>query len=260
MTYTAIRVDRFDHVTQITFTREERFNTLAKVMVDDLRAALSELAADTSIRALILTGAGQKAFCAGADLRERKDMDNAQVRATVAGLQALTTQIANFPKPVICAMNGVAFGGGLEIALACDLRYASDNAQMGLTETRLGIIPGAGGTQRLPRLIGLGRAREMIFTGRRIHAETALQWGVVEGVFPSERLVEEVQKIAAEIAEGGPIALEQAKFAINHGIQANLSTGLAIERAAYDVLIPTEDRIEALAAFSEKRKPNFQGR
>ena len=260
MTTPAIHVERIEHVAKITFTREERYNTLARDLVDALHEALHELEADDQVRALIITGAGTKAFCAGADLRERKGMSDAQVRKTVAGLQALTSRIAAFPRPVLCAMNGVAFGGGLEIALACDLRYAVDTAKMGLTETRLAIIPGAGGTQRLPRLIGLGRAREMIFTGRRISAETALQWGLLEGVFDGEALQKEVLDIAREIAEGGPIALEQAKFAINQGVEASLATGLAIERAAYDLLIPTEDRVEALHAFAEKRKPAFQGR
>lgn len=260
MSTPAVLVERRDHVAILTFNREERHHTLAQDLVRALRDALHELAEDRSVRALVITATGAKAFCAGADLRERRGMNNDDVRKTVAGLQALTTQIANFPRPVLCALNGVAFGGGLEIALACDLRYAAASAKMGLTETRLAIIPGAGGTQRLPRLIGLGRAKEMIFTGRRIDAATAAAWGLVEGVFDADQLHAEVLAIAHEIAQGGPIALESAKFAIQHGIESDLSTGLAIERAAYDLLIPTEDRVEALVAFGEKRPARFQGR
>lgn len=260
MVQSAISIERIGPVVRITFTREERFNTLAKVLVDELKEALETLAQDPEVRALIVTGAGAKAFCAGADLQERRGMDDAQVRQTVHGLQALTAQLASFPRPVVCAMNGVAFGGGLEIALACDLRLAASTAKMGLTETRLGIIPGAGGTQRLPRLIGLGRARQMIFTGARLDAQTALAWGLVEDVCAPEDLQAQALALAEEIAQGAPLALEQAKFAINQGINADLSTGLAIERAAYDRLIPTQDRLEALEAFAQKRPPNFHGR
>lgn len=256
----AITITKEGHRARITFNRAERLNTLANDLVTELRAAIQDLAQDPDIRVLIFTGAGNRAFCAGADLSERRGMSDEQVRQTVAGLQALTSQLAAFPRPTIAAVNGYAFGGGLEIALACDLRYISDNARIGLTETRLGIIPGAGGTQRLPRLIGLGRAREMIFTGRRIDATTAVKWGVCEDVFPQEQLLDRVDEIAQEIASGGPLALEQAKFAINHGIESDIQTGLALERSAYNNLVPTHDRVEALAAFAEKRPPKFEGR
>lgn len=255
-----LSIARDAHVVTLTFEREARLNTLARAMVDELRDALRTLAEDPSVRVLVITGRGDRAFCAGADLEERRGMGEAEVRKTVAGLQALTSQIAAFPRPTIAAINGYAFGGGLEIALACDLRYISDSARVGLTETRLGIIPGAGGTQRLPRLIGLGRAREMIFTGRRIDGATAAMYGLVEAVFPSDELMSRVSEVAAEIAAGAPLALEQAKFAINHGIETDLHNGLALERAAYGTLIPTEDRVEALHAFAEKRAPDFKGR
>lgn len=256
----AVTLTRHDHVAVLCFERPERMNTLANDLVTDIRASLVELRDDQDIRVLILTGAGERAFCAGADLAERLGMNEQQVRETVAGLQDLTTEIANFPRPTIAAINGYAFGGGLEMALACDLRYIGDNARIGLTETRLGIIPGAGGTQRLPRLIGVGRAREMIFTGRRVDAATAVAWGICEDVFPQDELLSRVHEIAREISAGGPLALEQAKFAINHGIETDIDSGLAIERAAYDTLIPTHDRVEALEAFAEKRAPKFQGK
>lgn len=255
----AAEITRTGHIAQITFQRPERLNTLARDMVYDLRAALHALRNDRNIRVIILTGSGDRAFCAGADLNERRGMNDAQVLQTVTGLQSLTREIATMPQPTIAAVNGYAFGGGLEIALACDLRYMSENARVGLTETRLGIIPGAGGTQRLPRLIGLGRAREMIFRARRITADMAADWGLCEGVFPIETLRDEVHSIAEDIAQAAPLALIQAKLAINQGIETTLDAGLAIERDAYSRLIPTHDRVEALEAFLAKRPPNFEG-
>lgn len=256
----AVGIVHIGHVAQITLQRPERLNTLARDMVYDLRVALDALRDDPKVRVVIITGAGDRAFCAGADLNERRGMNEAQVLQTVTGLQELTRRIATMPQPTIAAVNGYAFGGGLEIALACDLRYMSENARVGLTETRLAIIPGAGGTQRLPRLIGLGRAREMIFRARRITADTAAQWGLCEDVFPIETLRDAVHEIAEEIAQAGPLALIQAKIAINQGIETTLDAGLAIERDAYRELIPTQDRIEALEAFLAKRPPNFEGK
>ena len=163
-------------------------------------------------------------------------------------------------KPVIAAVNGAAFGGGTELALASDIRIASETATMGLTETRLAIIPGAGGTQRLPRLVGRGKAKEMIFTGRRIGAEEALSIGLVNQVSSPDRLIDDCRQMAAMICETGPIAIEQAKYAINYGLETDLNTGMAIESNAYWVCIPTEDRLEGLAAFKEKRKPVYKGK
>ena len=161
---------------------------------------------------------------------------------------------------MIAAINGVALGGGTELALACDIRIASMNALMGLTETRLAIIPGAGGTQRLPRLIGRGKAKELIFTGRRVDAQEALKIGLVNQICEQNSLLDECLKMAATICEAGPIAIEQAKYAINYGLETDLHTGLGIESNAYWVTIPTEDRLEGLAAFQEKRKPVYKGK
>jgi enoyl-CoA hydratase/carnithine racemase len=161
---------------------------------------------------------------------------------------------------VIAAINGVALGGGTELALACDRRMASMNAVMGLTETRFAIIPGAGGTQRLPRLIGSGKAKELIFTGRRVDAREALEIGLVNQICEQESLFDECLKMARMICEAGPIAIEQAKYAINYGLETDLHTGLGIESNAYWVTIPTEDRLEGLAAFKEKRKPVYKGK
>ncbi|MGA6926239.1 MAG: enoyl-CoA hydratase-related protein, partial [Desulfosarcina sp.] len=174
-------------------------------------------------------------------------------------IRNLFTAIEQINKPVIAAVNGVALGGGTEQALASDIRIAAETATMGLTETRLAIIPGAGGTQRLPRLVGKGKAKELIFTGRRIGASEALAIGLVNQVSPPEALLDACLAMAAEICETGPVAIEQAKYAINHGMETDLSTGLAIESNAYWVCIPTQDRLEGLAAFREKRKPVYKG-
>jgi enoyl-CoA hydratase/carnithine racemase len=209
---------------------------------------------------VIITGAGDKAFCAGADLKERASLGEDQVRQFIFTIRNLFTFIEFMNKPVIAAVNGIALGGGTELALACDLRIASENATMGLTETRLAIIPGAGGTQRLPRLVGRGKAKELIFTGRRVDAKEALDIGLVNKVAPAGKLLDECLEMAAMICEAGPVAIGQAKYAINYGSEADLHTGLAIESNAYWVTIPTEDRLEGLAAFREKRKPVYKGR
>ena len=214
----------------------------------------------TEIRVVIITGAGEKAFCAGADLKERATLSEIEVKKFIYTIRNLFSEIENLNKPVIAAVNGVALGGGTELLLSSDIRVASRNASMGLTETRLAIIPGAGGTQRLPRLIGKGMAKELIFTGRRVAAEEAMEIGLVNRICEREDLVEEAMKLAAMICETGPIAIEQAKYAINKGIETDLATGLAIESNAYWITIPTEDRLEGLAAFREKRKPVFKGK
>ena len=162
--------------------------------------------------------------------------------------------------PVIAAINGFAFGGGLELALACDLRVASSNAVMGLTETSLAIIPGAGGTQRLPRIVGIPKAKELIYTAKRVTADEALSCGLVNYVVEPEKLMETCLEMAKRIAENGPIAIQQAKFAINKGVECSLDIGLGIEARAYAITIPTEDRVEGLNAFKEKRKPEYKGK
>jgi enoyl-CoA hydratase/carnithine racemase len=212
------------------------------------------------VRVIVITGAGEKAFCSGADLKERAGLPPEKVKEFIFTIRNLFTAIEQLGMPVIAAVNGVALGGGTELALACDLRIASTAATLGLTETRLAIIPGAGGTQRLPRLIGRGKAKELIFTGRRVESAEALQIGLVNRVVPPEALMDECRRMAAMICETGPIAIEQAKYAINHGLETDLATGLAIESAAYWVTIPTEDRLEGLTAFREKRKPVYKGK
>jgi enoyl-CoA hydratase/carnithine racemase len=209
---------------------------------------------------VIITGAGEKAFCAGADLKERTTLNPDQVKEYIFTIRNLFTAVEQLNKAVIAAVNGIALGGGTELALASDIRIASMNASMGLTETRLAIIPGAGGTQRLPRLVGKGKAKELIFTGQRVDAQEALKIGLVNKICEQNELMAECKNMAGMICETGPIAIEQAKYAINHGLESDIHTGLAIESNAYWICIPTEDRLEGLAAFKEKRKPVYKGK
>ncbi|PDM40814.1 MULTISPECIES: enoyl-CoA hydratase [unclassified Geobacillus] len=243
----------------ITLNRPESANALSTALLYELSHLLYDLAFRRDVRIVIFTGAGEKVFCAGADLKERAGMNETEVRKTVALIRETINQIEQLPQPVICALNGSAFGGGLELALACDIRVAADTAQLGLTETSLGIIPGAGGTQRLPRLIGKGKAKELIFTAKRITAKEAEQIGLVEYVVPREQLMEKAMEIAEQIVVNAPIAVMQAKIAINRGLDVDLATGLRIEQMAYDITIPTKDRLEGLQAFKEKRKPVYKG-
>jgi enoyl-CoA hydratase/carnithine racemase len=252
--------EKQNQVVVLTLNRPDVMNSFNFAMLLALKDRLEALLFDPDVRVVIITGAGEKAFCAGADLKERASLNEQQVREFILTIRNLFTFIEDFNKPVIAAVNGVALGGGTELALACDIRIASSNATMGLTETRLAIIPGAGGTQRLPRLIGRGKAKELIFTGRRVDAQEALGIGLVNKVCQPETLLDECRAMAAMICETGPIAIQQAKYAINYGLEVDLHTGLAVESNAYWVTIPTEDRLEGLAAFREKRKPVYKGR
>lgn len=244
----------------ITLNRPEAANALSLQLLKELNETLNDVGKNRDIRVVLITGSGEKAFCAGADLKERKTMNEQQVRETVRLIGSTVNQVEALPQPVIAVMNGVAFGGGLELALACDIRVASTEAKMGLTEVSLGIIPGAGGTQRLPRLIGVGKAKELIFTARRISANEALEINLVNAVYDKEQLLEKATELALEIAKNAPLSLIQAKVAINKGIETDLTTGLKIEELAYNELLHTEDRMEGLVAFQEKRQPQYQGR
>lgn len=246
-------------IVTLTLNREDSANALSVALLEQLQEHLDDLVS-TRTRAVILTGSGTKAFCAGADLKERRGMDEAQVLRAVARIRGVVNAVAALPMPVIAAINGVALGGGTELALAADLRIAAQSARFGLTETSLAIIPGAGGTQRLSRLIGVARAKELIYTARRIDAESALATGMLNHVVPDADLQSRTAELAAEIARNGPIALRQAKYAIDHGLDVDLATGLAIEAKAYEVIIPTKDRLEGLQAFAEKRSPHYEGR
>lgn len=255
-----VTVEVQDSVAVVMFTRAEAANALSVQMLQEINEALEAIHYDRSIRAVIVTGEGEKAFCAGADLKERKGMNEEETRKTIALIGKTVNRFESLAQPVIAAINGVAFGGGLELALACDIRMASSTAKMGLTETALGIIPGAGGTQRLPRLIGMGKAKELIYTARRLSAEEAYQYGIIEHIVEPQDLLEQAKELAREIAKNAPLSLIQAKTAINQGMQTDISTGLQIESLAYSRLLHTEDRLEGLKAFQEKRSPVYSGK
>ncbi|MEJ2220794.1 MAG: enoyl-CoA hydratase-related protein [Desulfobacterales bacterium] len=260
MSDSVLLVEEENSVATLTLNRPEVMNSFNFAMLHALRDQIDSIRFKPETRVVIITAAGEKAFCAGADLKERATLPPDKVKEYIFTIRNLFTSIEQLNKAVIAAVNGVALGGGTELALACDIRIASTNATMGLTETRLAIIPGAGGTQRLPRLVGRGKAKELIFTGQRIGAEEALRIGLVNQICEQKDLLAECKKMAAMICEAGPVAIEQAKYAINHGLETDLHTGLAIESNAYWVCIPTEDRLEGLAAFKEKRKPVYKGK
>jgi len=248
-----------DGICTLTLNRPSVMNALNGALVERLRGTFAALDARRDVRVVILTGAGERAFCVGADLKERSGMTDGEVQQRLRDYRAAFRVIESVNKPVICAINGYALGGGLELALACDLRIVADEAQVGLTELRLGIIPGAGGTQRLARLVGSAKAKELIFGAERISATEAVRLGIANRSAPRDALLEHAHSWAEQLARSAPIALAQAKVAISAGIQTDLETGLAIEAQAYAVTIPTKDRREGLAAFVEKRDPVWHG-
>ncbi len=254
-----ILVVKKDDILYVTINRPGRRNALDRNTLTIGAELIESIQYMKDVRVVIVTGAGDKAFCAGADLKERRGMNQMEVRHYILAIKRTLSTLENLPKPVIAAINGAALGGGLEFALACDIRIASPNATMGLTETSLAIIPGAGGTQRLPRLIGRGRAKEMIFTAEVLDAETALSIGLINHIAPEGKLMEFAEEIAGRIKKNGPLAIEQAKIAVNRGMETDIESGLVIESNAYEKLIPTSDRIEGLLAFRERRTPNFKG-
>lgn len=254
-----VRVDRRDGVEAWTIDGEGRRNSLTVALVAELQGLLARAAADRGLRAVVLTGAGDKAFCAGADLKERARMEAGEVHRFHGALRAVLRGIEAAPQPFIAALNGAALGGGLELALACDLRIASDAAQLGLPEVGLGIIPGAGGTQRLPRLVGIARAKDLVLTGRRIGAAEALAMGLVTQLAPPQRLLDEALALAGRLVRNAPVSLRQAKRAIDGGLHLPLEEALDLEHRLYQDCLGTKDRLEALAAFAEKRPPIFRG-
>lgn len=260
MTPTSIQLEKInERIAILTLNRPKAANAMSLAMLDELNQTIDEIKKDQEIVCLIITGAGKKAFCAGADLKERSNMSDPKVIQTVKYIGDTITRIEELPIPVIAAINGAAYGGGLELALACDLRIALSQGKLGLTETSLAIIPGAGGTQRLPRLIGLGQAKRLIYTAKPINGEEALKLGLVEYIY-DENILDHAIRLAKTISENGPIALQQAKQAIDQGIQVDLKTGKLIEFLAYQKTIPTKDRLEGLKAFQEKRKPRYKGK
>lgn len=242
----------------ITLNRPDVRNALNSQVLKDLRAALDGFREDEEVGVVAFTGAGEKAFAAGADIAELRERDF--LDALSSAMQVFHDEIEGYEKPTIAAVNGYALGGGCELAMACDIRIASENARFGLPETTLAILPGAGGTQRLARLIGKGRAVEMIMTGRFMAANEALNAGLVSKVVPQEGLMDAVGETSGQILAKGPLAVRLAKLAVQTGFETDQSTGLLIERLAQAVLFTSDDKHEGTRAFVEKRKPDFQGR
>jgi enoyl-CoA hydratase/carnithine racemase len=244
-------------VTTVKLNRPDRYNALGSRIVEELGAVLEEVEGSEQTRVMILTGAGERAFCSGVDLKERSEMDANQRWAHNRALNAFAERLARLQVPTIAAMNGLAFGGGLEITLACDFRIAAEGATFALPEVGIGIVPGAGGTQRLPRLVGPTRAKEMILTGRRISAQEAREMGLVSKVVPLSSLIDEARALAEEIAANSPLALAYAKAAVDLASETTIEQGLRYETAAIRATLSSEDYKIGLAAFSDRRKPDF---
>lgn len=253
----SLLIERDGHVAVVTVNRPDKLNALDFDTIGQLHATIDELSADEAVGAIILTGAGEKAFVAGADIGGLVGQGVIGGKRNAQHGQAMTRAIETSPKPVLCAINGFALGGGLETALACDMRFASDNAKLGLPEVSLGIIPGYGGTQRLPRLIGMGNALQLIFTGDHVPAEEALRLGIVNAVFPQAELLDEVKKIAKRIVSRGPNAVALAKQAARRGAAMTLDEGLELEADLFGTISSTDEMQEGLTAFLEKRKPSW---
>jgi enoyl-CoA hydratase/carnithine racemase len=250
-----------DHVLIVRINRPEVRNAISTQVGHDMLDVFWRLVNDTAdYRCVILTGTGDKAFCAGGDLKERNGMTDEQWLKQHALFERMTLALLDCPIPVIAAVNGAAFGGGCELALTCDFAYASTDARFALTEITLGIMPGGGGTQLMPRAVGLRRAKEIILTGRPFSAEEALDWGVVNKLCAHDKLMAETLSTAQAIANNAPIATRQAKRSMHLGMQMDLRTGLFFEIDAYNKMVSTEDRHEGVRAFNEKRKPNFKGK
>lgn len=258
-TYETITVEKHGAVAVLTINRPDKLNALNSSVHAEGVAALDELRKDDSVRVLVITGSGPKSFIAGADISEFEGMTPVTQRNQFHE-KTLFNTIDAFPKPVIAMINGFCLGGGNELALACDIRICSENARFSQPEINLGIMPGGGGTQRLTRLIGEGRAMEMILSGDMIDAATANKFGLVNHVFPAEELAEKTMEFAAKIAEKAPIALQLSKEAVKFASRSNLDEGLRREVDLFAICFSTEDKQEGVAAFLEKRKPVFKGR
>jgi enoyl-CoA hydratase len=258
---TASVEDKGDGLVLLTLNRPQVANAMNTQMGRDLLAFFEAVNADPlAYRCIVLTGAGDKAFCAGGDLRERQGMSDEAWQAQHLLFERMIRAFIGVPVPVIGAINGAAYAGGCELALCGDFLYAAENARFALTEVSLGIMPGAGGTQNLPRAVGDRRAKEIILSGRPFSAKEAFEWGMVNRLCSPERLWDETMETARRIADNAPISVRQAKHAIHHGLQMDLASGMMFEIEAYNRLVPTEDRREGIASFNEKRKPRFKGR
>lgn len=257
--YQSVTLERRGKVAVLTINRPDKLNALSSQVHREGVAALDELRADDSVRVVVITGSGEKAFIAGADISEFEGQTPVTQRNTFQE-RSLFNSLDTFPKPVIAMVNGFCLGGGNELAMACDIRIASENAKFSQPEINLGIMCGGGGTQRLPRLVGEGRAMEMALTGDMIDAATAEKFGLVNHVYPIDQLEAETMKLAEKIAEKAPIALQLSKEAVKFASRSNLDEGLRREVDLFAICFSTEDKKEGVAAFLEKRKPEFKGR
>lgn len=260
MSYQCLKVTREGPIAILAFNRPEAMNALSTQTAKDLIAALEELELDGEVFAAVLTAEGDKAFCVGADLKERKAMTKDEMKKQRTLFVKAFNAVAEFPKPLVAAVNGFALGGGTEFALCCDFIIASEKAVFGLPEVGLAIIPGGGGTQLLPRVIGRNKAKELIFTGRRVPAQEAQQLGIANHVVSHAKLMDKTMEILLEITRNGPIALQQAKRSINLGVELELKTALVLEAECYNTCLYSEDRDEGLKAFNEKRKPVYKNK
>jgi len=259
-TYQTLALEsRGEHILLVTLNRPQVLNALNTQMGKDKLDLWTRLAAEPgALRCVVLTGAGDRAFCAGADLKERDGMSESVWRAQHEIFERAFVALWELPLPVIAAVNGHAFGGGLEIALGCDFIYAAKEARLALSETRLGLMPGGGGTQNLARAAGERRAKELVMTAQPFNAQQGYEWGIVNRVCDDP--VAEALETAEKISENAPLAVRQAKKSIHYGLQSDLLTGYRFEIEAYNQLVGTDDRKEGVRAFNEKRKPRFQGR
>ena len=258
--YKTLIYEKKDTIGILTINRPDKLNALSNELTEELQKFLDEVEKDSDLRVLVVTGAGDKAFVAGADINELVERDAIMGRDVSRFRQDLFARIENLPIPVIAAVNGYALGGGLELALACNIRIASEKAQFGAPEVKLGIIPGDGGTQRLPRLVGLGRAMELVLTGDFIDAPEAHRIGLVNRVIPHEELMENVMALAKKIASRPPLAVKYAKDAVNRSQEGDTASGYALESYLHALACTTEDKKEGVTAFLEKRKGDFKGR
>jgi len=264
MSYETIIYEKEEGIGVITLNRPDSLNALSRKLTQELGAALDEIEADDEIKVVIITG-GPDAFCAGADIKERaassgKSISQSQVYFFQLKANRFFTRIEDFEKPVIAAISGVAVGGGCELSLVCDLRIASESARFGLPEVKLGVIPAAGGTQRLPRIIGVTKAKELLYTGDTVDAQEAYRIGLVNKVVPVENLMEEAKAMAQKLAKRPPLPIKFAKRTVNAGMQLDITSALDYEAHCAALLIMSEDRIEGFKAFAEKRKPVYKGR
>jgi enoyl-CoA hydratase len=258
MEYETILLEREGSIGVLKLNRPQALNALNSKVISELILVLNDMEKELMPKVLIVTGAGEKAFVAGTDITEMEKLSSFEAREFASMAREAVDKVANLNRPVIAAINGFALGGGCELALACDIRIASEKAKLGQPETGLGIIPGSGGTQRLPRLIGPSKAKQLIFSGELIDAKTALDIGLVDRVVPPDLLMEEAKKMAVTIASKPRVALALAKSAITRGLEMDLQDGLSYEIECFAQCFATQDQREGMRAFSEKRKPNYQ--